>query len=260
VSSVGRPARCLTTIGTAKWRSALYDAAMFWKRTEPDRLPDARALTLLRGKIKQLAPEVAAGSVVRDGVLAGGRQPWAVRILPNHTDHPGHFDIGFSPSENEWVVDCISGFGTGADAFGTVLHLWAETSGACFLEMASGGTGDYAFHLRDGDSAGLPGWHTISSGVVGYGADDRSNHVLQEAMLDSEALRVLAPAVTPALDRSGINGIKVFLCRTPETVVAEVRVNGVPADDASEYLAGLDWPVVRDTAMVRFYAVAVHPS
>jgi hypothetical protein len=241
---------------------------MFWSRAKPqppppDRLTDDEAMALLRGKLEELAPGFARGSTVKNGILIGRHRPWAVMSLPNHTDHPGHFDIGFSTTLGApgpgVIIDCISGFGTGPAAFDTVLHIWSETSGACFLEMATGGTGRYATHLRDLDPAAIPGWHTISSGVLGYGPDEASNEVLQAAMLDSQILSALAPKLTPVMDRPELNGIKVFLCRSPDSTTAEIRVNGEPAVLASEAMAAHPWPAVAAPTMARFYAVAVHP-
>ncbi len=140
------------------------------------------------------------------------------------------------------------------------LRIWGETSGACFLEMATGGQGEFADHLRDGDSAALPGWHTISSGVLSYGRDPDGNQVLQRALLDHEVLRTLAAQIRPALDRPQLNGIKVFVCRTPDSITTEVRINGEPAEEASAAMAALSWPALTETAMARFYAVAVHPD
>lgn len=251
---------------------------MFWKRAkppepepgrpfagpEPGRPSDDRFMALVRDKIEEIAPGFAEGSAIKNGILLGRHQPWAVMMMPNHTDHPEHFDLGFSTDlrdpGRDVVVDCVSGIGTGLDAVGTALHIWGETSGACFLEMACGETGEYATHLGGGDSAAIPGWHTISSGVIGYGPDNASNHALQAAMLDSELLRTLAAELTPALNRPRRNGIKVFLCRTPDSTVAEIRINGEAAVPASEVMARLPWPDVSATSMARFYAVAAHPA
>ncbi|RSM74253.1 hypothetical protein DMB66_02265 [Actinoplanes sp. ATCC 53533] len=221
-------------------------------------------MALLRDKLEELAPGFTKGSWVKNGMLFGRHSPWAVMSLPNHTESPEHFDLGFSTrlgeSEAGLIIDCISGFGTGPAAFDTVLHIWSETSGACFLEMATGGTGRYATHLRDDDPAAIPGWHTISSGVLGYGPDDASNEVLQAAVLDSQILRALAAELTPDLDRPELNGVKVYLCRTPDSTIAEIRVNGEPAVLASEAMAAHPWPNVAVSAIARFYAVAVHPT
>ncbi|MEU4219520.1 DUF6348 family protein [Actinoplanes sp. NPDC026623] len=244
---------------------------MFWKRAkppehepEPERPSDDRFMALVRDRIEEIAPGFAEGSTIKNGILLGRHQPWAVMMMPNHTGDPGHFDLGFTTNlgdpGRDLVVDCVSGIGTGAGAVGTAVHLWAETSGACFLEMATGSTGQYATHLGEEDTAAVPGWHTISSGVIGYGPDNASNHALQAAMLDSELLRTLSGELTPALNRPRLNGIKVFLCRTPDSTVAEIRINGEPAVSASEAMAGLPWPGVADTAMARFYAVAARPG
>jgi hypothetical protein len=64
----------------------------------------------------------------------------------------------------------------------------------------------------------------------------------------------------PALDRPAHNGIKVFYRRTPTSAIAEVRVNGVPHEAASQALAALPWPEVTAPTTARFYAVAVRPA
>lgn len=242
---------------------------MFFRRSKPQPPPpgrptDDQAMALLRDRLDDLAPGLTAGSTVKNGMLIGGNGPWAMMALPNHTEQPEHFDLGFTTTlgtiDGAVIVDCISGIGTGPAAFASVLHIWGQTSGACFLELVTGGTGEYATHLHGDDSAALPGWHTISSGVLSYGTDDSSNETLQAAVLDSEILRVLAPELTPALDRPQLNGIKVFLCRTPESTTAEIRVNGEPAMLASEALAAHPWPDVSEAAIARFYAVAAYRS
>ena len=240
---------------------------MFWKRAKPrppERPTDDEVMVLLRNRIEELEPGFTDRSAVRNGTLIGHEGQWVVMSLPHHTDQVGHFDLGFSTTpgtgEQDMIIDCISGFGTRPAAFDTVLHIWSETSGACFLELATGGTGRYATHLRDLDPAAIPGWHTISSGVLSYGPDEASNELLQAALLDSRILRTVADELIPVLDRPHLNGVKVFLCRTPDSTTAEVRVNGGPAVAASEAMAAYPWPDVAAPAMARFYAVAVHPS
>jgi hypothetical protein len=251
---------------------------MFWKRAkpEPEPLPqpvpqpapgrpsDDQFMALVRDKIEEIAPGFTRGSAIKNGILLGRHRPWAVMMMPNHTDDPGHFDLGFSVDVREpgrhVVVDCVSSVGTDPAAVDTAVHIWGETSGACFLEMAGGGAGQFATHLGEGDSAAVPGWHTISSGVISYGLDDASSHALQAAMLDGELLRTLAAELTPALSQPRLNGIKMFLCRTPETTIAEIRINGEPAAPASEAMARLPWPDVADTTIARFYAVATYPN
>jgi hypothetical protein len=234
---------------------------MFWKRRQP-RMPgrptDDQAMTLLRGKLEELAPGFTRDCVVKNGMLLDLGVGWSVMVLPNHTDSPVHFDLGFSSGfKKPLIADCISGIGEGRAAFDSLLHIWAETSGACFLEMTAGE--GYATHLTEGPAA-LPGWHTISSGVIGYGVDDATNDALQAAMLDSDLLGVLGEDISADFDRPELNGIKAYLCRTPTVTVAEIRINGHAARRASDAMARLPWPEVTETSIARFYAVAVHPA
>jgi hypothetical protein len=91
------------------------------------------------------------------------------------------------------------------------------------------------------------------------GTDTASNHAVQGALVDHDLLRTLGEEIKADFDRPGRNGIKVFLCRTPTSVTAEIRINGRAAGRASEAMGRLLWPEVTRTAFARFYAVAVHP-
>ena len=127
-------------------------------------------------------------------------------------------------------------------------------------ELATGGTGRYATHVDDVDPAGIPGWHMISSGVLGYGPDDASNEVLQAAVLDSQILRALAAELTPALDRPELNGIKVFLgrprTRPPPRSESTASRPSSPPKPWPRTLAR--WAAPRDGPVL--CPVAVHPS
>jgi hypothetical protein len=118
-------------------------------------------------------------------------------------------------------------------------------------------TGEYgAVRLDGANPAGIAGWHTIVSDVLGYGTDVPGNQVLQTALMERPVLRETAPA----LNRPRHNGIKVYLHKTPTSTTGEVRVNGVPDAAASQALAALPWPSVTAPTTARFYAVAVHPE
>jgi hypothetical protein len=237
---------------------------VIWKRTPapPQRPGDDEIMQLLGNALAQLAPPLVDGTHIRDGCLVGA-QGWALMALPNHTDDPRHFDIGFVEStrapDAAVIPDCISGIGSPEQAAGMMAHIWQETSGACLAELLTR-RGEYATHLDSSDPAGLPGWHTVVSGVLGYGADQASSDALRDALFDNRVLRTLAPQLLPALDRPAHNGIKVFYQRTPTGSSAEIRVNGRPDQAASEALAALPWPPVAAPAIARFYAVAVRPS
>jgi hypothetical protein len=231
---------------------------MFPKRPRPwdpatGRPSDDQLMDLLRGRLLEIAPDVAAGSRVDDGVLEG--RDWSWLALPNHTGRPSHFDIGFTvgPAVDSAVVaDCISGTGPLKDAVDLVIQAWSQTSAACFVELVSPG-GSSARRLAGSDPAGIPGWETIVSAVFGYGGEAPA---LQEALGEGAVLRKLSLD----LPRDRPNGIKVYLHRTPVDTAGEVRVNGVLDAAASHALAALPWPDVKAPAMARFYTVAVHPE
>lgn len=216
-------------------------------------------MELLRDALEEIAPPLVDGCQIRNGMLAGA-QGWGLMVLPNHTDDPRHFDIGFILSPQPAILaDCISGIGSAHEAAAMMVRIWRETSGACLAEMLTR-RGEYASHVDGSDSVGLPGWHCVVSSVLAYGPDPASNDTLQAALVDRDVLRAIAPQLVPVLDRPAHNGIKVFYHRTPTSATAEVRVNGVPHQAASQALAALPWPEVSAPTTARFYAVAVRPA
>lgn len=239
---------------------------MIWKRKPSpvpgDRPSDDKIMEMLRDALGQVVPSLVERSRIRNGVL-GGLGGWGLMALPNHTDSSQHFDIGFvvpfGSAASAVLPDCISGIGSPEDAAAMMVRIWRETSGACLAEMLTR-RGEHASHLEATDAAGLPGWHSVVSGVLAYGADPGSNDALQSAMLDNEVLRAIAPALVPALDRPAHNAVKIFYQRAPNSATAEIRVNGAPVPVASEALAALPWPEVIAPTIARFYAVAVHPA
>jgi hypothetical protein len=236
-----------------------YGFAMFGKRPPPwdpasgRRPSDDQLMELLRGKLLEVAPPIAAGSTVDEGVLVG--RGWSLTALPNHTGRPGHFDIGFVAVPGAPVIaDCISGTGPMETAVRHMLRIWAGTSGACFLAMVDPPRESHAVRLDGADPAGIEGWHTLVSDVIGYGTDPESTHALQTALMERPVLRETAPK----LDRPRDNGVKVYLHRTPTATTGEVRVNGTPDAAATQALAALPWPEVTAPTTARFYAVALN--
>jgi hypothetical protein len=230
-------------------RKISYGSAVLPHRPRPwdpatGRPSDDQLMDLLRSRLREIAPEVAAGSRVDEGVLEG--RSWSLLALPNHTGRPSHFDIGFTVGSSPVIADCISGTGPLKDAVGQMLDVWERTSAACFLQMVSPGSRPPGAGL-----AGVPGWETIVSAVMGYGVG-----ALREAMSSREVLRELGlelPGGRP-------HGIKVYLHKTPAETTGEVRVNGAVDAGASQALAAMEWPEVKVPSTARFYAVAVHPE
>jgi hypothetical protein len=222
---------------------------MFSKHPRPwdpaaGRPSDDQLMELLRSRLLELAPSVAAGSRVDHGVLEG--RGWSWLALPNHTGRPSHFDIGFTVGSSDVIADCISGTGPLPDAVAQVLDVWAQTSGACFRQLVSP-----ASPAPTSGPAGVPGWACTISDVVGYGSA-----ALPEALRSRPVLRELSLT----LPRDRPNGIKVYLHKTPAETTAEVRVNGTVDAAASQSLAAMEWPEVEAPTRARFYAVAAHPE
>jgi Family of unknown function (DUF6348) len=236
---------------------------MIWERrrspNSAERPSNDEVLELLRDALGEIAPPLVDGCQIHNGMLAGV-QGWGLVALPNHTDDPRHFDIGFILWPQPAIVeDCINGIGSPHEAAAMMIRIWRETSGACLAEMLTR-RGEFASHVDGSDSVGLPGWHSVVSKVLAYGPDPTSNDTLQGALVHRDVLREIAPQLVPALDRPAHNGIKVFYQRTPTSATAEVRVNGQPHQAASRALAALPWPEVTAPAIARFYAVAVRPA
>jgi hypothetical protein len=246
-------------------RKISYGFAMFGKRPQSwdpasgRRPSDDQLMELLRGELREVAPSIASGSTIDQGILVG-RPGWSLMALPNHTGRPGHFDIGFVPRMKtpgaQVLADCISGTGPMDTAVRSMLRIWSSTSGACFLTMVDPGTDHGAARIDGSSPTGIGGWHLVVSDVLGYGTDDTSSQALQIALAETPVLRETAPV----LNRPRDNGIKVYLHKTPTSTTGEVRVNGVPDAAASQALAALPWPPVTAPATARFYAVAVHPE
>jgi Family of unknown function (DUF6348) len=267
-----RPTKATTTstdslvarrLGTFAREPVVYAPAMIWQRTRssnsPERPSNDEILELLRDALREIAPQLVDGCEIRNGLMAGP-QGWGLAALPNHTDDPWHFDVGFILWPQPAVVpDCINGIGPPREAAAWMARIWRETSGACLAEMLTR-RGEYASHVDGSDSAGLPGWHLVVSKVFAYGPDPASNHALQAVLVERDVLREIAPQLVPALDRPAHNGIKVFCQRSPTSASAEVRVNGERHEAASRALAALPWPEVTAPAVARFYAVAVRPG
>jgi hypothetical protein len=227
------------------------------------RVTDDEFLAILRDGILSVAPALVNGCRIRDGLMIG-KPAWSIMMLPIDPDDPSHFDIGFAPALGSGLPafsDHIGGPGSGPDAAERAAHICLETSGACFLEMLTR-RGQYADHLDGNDRAGIPGWHTVASGILAYseGDDDSDRVALQHAMADNSVLNRLSDVLVPLVTQPANNGIKMLYLRGADSMVAEVSVNGVRDETASDALAGLAWPAVKAPTVARCYAVATSPE
>ncbi|WP_351235829.1 DUF6348 family protein [Streptomyces sp. NPDC002133] len=213
------------------------------RATEPPegRLPDLDFLTLVRDALEEVAPGCTAGAELKGNSLLSP-QGWAVGIGPAGHGDEGHYDLIAFPDVSiqpdvPCFVDCVVVVSTPRDAAG----LWARSAGACMLELLDGNE-QLAEHWGPDEERGVPGWRSITSGVLAYGLSDRENLRLQNALLEADVLREIAHTFTADLESPWFNGVRVFYGGAPGAVEAEVRVNGERHEAASAALAALALP------------------
>lgn len=186
-----------------------------------------------------------------------------IDIAPNHTDSPRHLDLDFvlnvgRPAETT-VSDCISGIGhTVEEARRQAVEVWSDLTASAVMELLDNGN-RHATHYRGDDPFGFPGWHCITSGLIGWsGGPDPA--AVQEWALGQKFLAHLAPDVITALDRPRLNGVKILFGGSGEYETAEVRVNGRYDPHSSATLASMDWPRLPHATFARMFFLLVHPE
>ncbi|WP_062436942.1 DUF6348 family protein [Herbidospora daliensis] len=201
-----------------------------------------------------------------EGRLAKGPGTLGVVLRHTHPDHPGHLDLDFvlnvDRPESTTITDCVGGFGaTVEEAVTRAIRVWLDTTGSAVLELLAQ-NGTLATHFSSDDPDGFPGWHSIHGGVVGWGVGD-DHLAVQVWAADNVLLPALAPVLRGGFDRDHLIGIKVIFGGghgpggLDET--AEVRVDGVRHEAASQLLAGLGWPRPADgMSYARTFMLLVH--
>ncbi|MGW4807295.1 DUF6348 family protein [Kitasatospora sp. NPDC004272] len=124
------------------------------------------------------------------------------------------------------------------------VEVWASTAGAALIELVAH-NGRFAGHLDPSDPDGLPGWHAVHGGVVGWGTGKRF-HDVQDWLVRNPVLPALAPALGGDLGRDQLIGVQVSFGAGGGGQSAEVLVHGEPHAAASAALAALDWPRVAE--------------
>ncbi len=213
------------------------------RRTEPHagRLPDLDFLALVRDALEEVAPGCTAGAELKGNSLLSP-QGWAVAVGPAGHGDDRHYDLIAFPDVSiqpdvPCFVDCVVVVTTARDAAG----LWARSAGACMLELLYEHE-ELAEHRGPDDEGGVPGWRSITSGVLAYGLSDQENLRLQSALVEADVLREIAHTFTADLESPWFNGVRVFYGGAPGAVEAEVRVNGERHEAASAALAALGLP------------------
>ncbi|MET8454320.1 DUF6348 family protein [Streptomyces sp. NPDC005209] len=153
-----------------------------------ERLPDLEFLALVKASLEAYAPCVTEGAELKGDSLLSPHG-WAVAVAPPHHGGGGHYDLVALPDvtvqqDVPCFMDCVVAMSgnprQAADA-------WVQAAGACLLELLAP-RGRFADHVSPVEERGVPGWHSITSGVVGFGLEAAENRRLQTALLHANVL------------------------------------------------------------------------
>ncbi|MEU6322192.1 DUF6348 family protein [Streptomyces sp. NPDC047009] len=220
-----------------------------------DRLPDLEFLALVNASLEEFAPGVTRGTELKGNSLSSPRG-WAVVMAPPGHGGGHHYDLVALPDASiqpdvPCFMDCVVAMSgdprKAADA-------WVQTAGACMLELLDP-RGHFADHADPDHERGVPGWHSIISGAVGFGLDAAENRRLQTALLNANVLHRIAGTFTADLESPFFNGVKVFYGGRPGAMEVEIRVNGERHETASAAMATLNLPEPTVFTAVRYYAL-----
>ncbi|MFD1545891.1 DUF6348 family protein [Nonomuraea guangzhouensis] len=223
-----------------------------------DRLPDEVVLGMVARRLSDATDKPWHAT---DGMVKGSGSV-AIVLGEDHTGNPGHLDLDFvlnvDQPEDTTISDCVAGYGgTPEETVDRAIQIWLDTTGSALLELLSQ-DGSFAGHFAPDAPDGFPGWHAIHGGITGWGTGDDFLAV-QHWAVDHPLLSVLAPVLGSTFDRDHLIGIKAFFGGGKETETAEIRVNGVHHEAASEMLADLDWPrPVEGLSYARTFLLLVH--
>ncbi|MFD7733296.1 DUF6348 family protein [Kitasatospora phosalacinea] len=191
----------------------------------------------------------------------------AVRIGEPREDDPHRVELLFLADRDRpetAVPDQLTGTGGGSgagrggdeDPLRRGVEVWASTAGAALIELVAH-NGRFAGHLDPSDPDGLPGWHAVHGGVVGWGTGKRF-HDVQDWLVRNPVLPALAPALDGDLGRDQLVGVQVYFGGGAGRRTAEVRVHGEVHAAASAALDALDWPrVAEGDAYARTFVLLV---
>jgi uncharacterized protein DUF6348 len=216
-------------------------------------------LTLARKELaRQLSSIYKTWTVDGDTVVGPGTL--AVRVEDQHKASPKHLDIGFILNRNDADVptlwDCAAGLGeTSLEAVSRAVETWTRSTLPVMLELGSQ-DGTFADHFSFDDPQGCPGWHVIHGPLLAFGRGAAPD-ALQAWALSNPLLPVIGPLAASGFDRPLLNGVKLLFGFATEDI-AEVRVNGVCNQPASDRLRSLGWPRAPEAAFARCYFLFVH--
>ena len=209
---------------------------------------------------RHLCSRFGAWTVEDDLVVGPGTL--ALRVEDEHRLGPQHLDIGFVLNrENEQapvIWDCAVGIGLIEEKIlAMAIDIWSKSTLPVILELLKR-DGSEAAHFHDADPGGCPGWHVIHGPVLAYGRGS-APATLQSWSLQGNLLSHVGPIATKAFGRPMLNGVKLLFGFGNERI-AEVRINGMRDQDASEQLRTLNWPQSSDPAFARCFLLFVHAT
>jgi hypothetical protein len=195
-----------------------------------------------------------------DGDTVVGPGTLAVRVEDQHRMGPKHLDIGFILNREDADVpilwDCVAGLGrTNLEVVSHAVETWVRSTLPVMLELGSQ-DGTFADHFNYNDPQGCPGWHVIHGPMLAFGRGTAPGD-LQTWTLRNPILPVIGPLAASAFDRPLLNGVKLLFGFATEDI-AEVRINGVCNQPASDRLKSLEWPRSPEAAFARCYFLFVH--
>lgn len=195
-----------------------------------------------------------------EGSLLRGPGSVGVILRDNHTDHDSHLDLDLvlnvdRPAETT-LSDCVTGYGPDLlSRWRQGVDQWAGLTVATAVELINPAN-KWADHMHGDDPRGVPGWHTIQPGFVGFGVGE-ANRLAQWAV-DAPLLPMLAEVLDAAADREFLNGVKILFGGRAGEEIAEVRINGSADERASSALLALPWPRPEQLVFAKTYVLLVH--
>lgn len=217
---------------------------------------DGLVLRLLAESLNEISGgwTVARGAVHGPGALA-------IVIERQHDGSDAHLCIGFfldrDRADGPIIQDCVAGIGGDPETkLRSAVKIWMTGSAPVLLELIEQ-SGRFADHYLGDDPGGFAGWHAIHGPIFGYGTGS-AKEALQTWALEHQLLPQLRESIEPYLDRTSPNGVKLYFGGSPESRIAELRLDGVELPEASEALASLAWPQPSEHAYMRVFIVLVH--
>ncbi len=222
------------------------------------RLSDERVLAVIG---ERLTSAFGREWTVEPGRLKGPGT-LAVQLGADHTGLARHLDIDFVLSDQRpgdtTVPDCVTGYGASVeDAVGQAADTWVSTTAAALHELLDQ-KGQYADHQPAGAPDGFPGWHSIHSGIAGWGQSGGDTSAVANWIAAHPLAPHLAPVLAGDYPRDHLVGLKILLGGDRESVTAEVRVNGVRHEAASDAVGRLPFPRGEHLAFARCFILLVH--